>query len=324
MLTGGGGAPTLVACSGGADSTAVLLALRSATERVVVGHIVHELRTREEELADRDAVRCVASAFGLAFVESEIVPPASENMEASARRLRYAALARMARGHGCGFVATGHHADDQLESVVMALLRGAGPLGLSGVAPERRLTSDVTLIRPALRVTRADCRALCAFAGVGWRDDRANDDPARLRNALRSGPLADLAALRPGSARRAAEAADLLRDAAGLVRDRAAEVFGDADRWPRAGLRLERDIVLGAGLRAAAMRLSGTHRGRDRLGRRAVAAVLRAIRDDHTEPREFRWALGDGVTVVVGAREVSVIAGVSAPPRRSGRRPPTS
>lgn len=324
MLTGGGGAPTLVACSGGADSTAVLLALRSATDGLVVGHIVHELRPREEELADRDAVRSMASSLGLAFAEAEIAPAAGENMEASARRLRYAALARLAQAQGCGFVATGHHADDQLESIVMALLRGAGPEGLSGAAPARRLTPEVTLVRPALRVTRADCRALCAFAGVEWRHDRANDDNSRARNALRMGPLADLAARRPGAARRASEAADLLRDAAGLIRDRAREVFGDADRWPRAALRLERDIVLGAGLRAAAMRLSGTHRGRDRVGARAVAGVLRAIRDDHTEPREFRWALGAGVTIVVVAREVSVSPALSALPRRSARRPPAS
>ncbi len=301
-------APTLVACSGGADSTALLLSLRSATPRLVVGHVVHVLRPRAEELADRDRVRALTADLGLDFVESEIDPPARENMEAGARRLRYAALARMAAGVGADAVATAHHADDQLESVVMALLRGAGPDGLAGVAPLRPLAPGVSLLRPMLWTTRADAERICRLASVAWATDSTNADTRRARARVRARIAPELESMRPGAARRAASAADLLRDAAGLVRDRARAAFGDATSWPRAALRDERPIVLGAGLRAAILRASGA--GADRLPSRVIDPVVRAVRDRSTERREFTLACaGRGVTIVVGAREVSVRPG---------------
>lgn len=304
-------APTLVACSGGADSTALLLSLRSATTRLVVGHVVHVLRPRSEELADRDRVRALAADLGLGFVEAEIDPPAGENMEAGARRLRYAALARMAAGVGADAVATAHHADDQLESVVMALLRGAGPDGLSGAAPLRPLEPGVSLLRPMLWTSRADAERVCRLAGVAWATDSTNADTRRARARVRARIAPELESMRPGAARRAASAADLLRDAGAVVRDRAHAVFGAADSWPRASLRDERPIVLGAGLRAAILRVSGA--GADRLPSRVIEPVVRAVRDRSTERRAFTLAgAGRGVTIVVGAREVSVS------PARSG------
>lgn len=301
----GGGGPTLIACSGGADSTALALALRAATDRLALAHIVHDLRPLADAEADRDAVRELAHRLGLPFFEGRTVTRGvGGNTEAVARRRRYAELARLAAENGYPFVATAHHADDQLESIVMALVRGAGPAGLRGVADHRALPRGITLIRPMLGITSADARRLCSLAGVTWRTDATNADTTRLRAALRHGPLADLVRLRPQAPHRAARTARLMADAAAMIRSRADAVFGDAHAWDRAALAAEPESVVGEGLRAAAMRLIADRR-RDRLTARRLDPVVAAIRDDSTEPRSFDWP--GGLRVMVNARRVEMV-----------------
>ena len=316
---------TLLGVSGGADSTAMLLALVAAAGRrsdaiAGVAHVLHDLRPPDEARADRDAVRALAGALSLPYHEQRITTAdCPDNPEATARRARYRALAHLAAEAGCPFVATAHHADDQLESILMALLRGAGPDGLRGIAPRRRIQSagletGVTLIRPCLGITHEEAVDLCRRSGVVWREDGTNADTTRLRAALRHGPLADIALLRPGAPRRAARTARLMRDAAGLVHDRARDVFADDLTWHRDALRRERAIVLGAGLRAAALRLTeGRHA--DELTGRTVDPAIRAIRDDSTEPRRFNWP--GAITLTVTAFSVSIVkdrAQESSPP----------
>ncbi len=297
-----GGARTLVACSGGADSTALLLALAAVTSDLVVGHVVHDLRPVEESHADRDAVEATAGRLGLPFAQASVrVRHLRENAEAAARRARYAALTELATTHRCSCVATAHHADDQLESVLMALLRGAGPAGLRGVAAKRRLEGGVTLIRPMLNITRDQARSLCRAAEVAWSEDLTNLDSRRLRAALRQGPLAELTRLAPHGALRASRTASLLRQSAALVGQRACEVFGGAESWPRARLREELPVVLGEGLRRAAARLLQRRR-MDRLTGAVIDPAIRAIRDRSTEPRRFDWPRG--LTLVVTTRDV--------------------
>jgi len=261
------------------------------------------MRPAADAHADRDAVAALADRLGLPFHESEIrISPG--NVEAEARRARHAALAAMARETGVGAVAMAHHADDQLETVLMRLIRGAGPRGLGGIPKRRRLDREappVSLVRPMLDLTRGDACDICRLAGVLWREDATNQDGARMRVRIRRGAAAALRDARPRVARRAAESADLLRDAAGLVEDRAAAVFGDPFVWPRETLRAERAIVVGAGLRRAAASIAGGAR-QDRLPRRRLAQVIDAIRDDQTQDRSFR--LPGGVAVSVGAKLV--------------------
>lgn len=299
----GPGAPTLLACSGGADSTALALCLATAGARITIAHVLHDLRAREEAEADRAFTRTLAAHLGAPFLSAEVrVGPG--NREGGARALRYRALAELARGAGMRHVATAHHADDQFESVVMALLRGAGPDGMRGAGAKRAIGGGMVVVRPMLEAaTRADCVRLCELAGVAWSEDATNADRSRLRTALRHGALRDFDTLRPGAARRAATSARLMRDAAGLIADRAAEVFGDAQRWERERLRGERAVVVGHGLRRAMRRLSGGG-GLDRLPSRRVDEVVRAVRDRCTDPRVFRWPTG--VVVRVDARAVSM------------------
>lgn len=296
-------APTLIACSGGVDSTALALCLRAATRRLVLAHVIHDMRPAHEAHSDRDAVRRLAAALGVPIVETHAQRAPRANVEASLRAARYAALARLAADVNAPLLATAHHADDQLESVVMALVRGAGPSGLAGVAPARTLPTGVRVVRPMLGVTRADAKRLCLDAGVCWSEDATNNDRERWRNALRHGPIAQIEQMRPGASRRAAMAADLVRETLLLVEDRVREAFADRFEWARDALRRERAIVVGAGLRDAAMRLNNGAGG-DRLTRRVVDPVVRAVLSDATDPKRFEWPVG--VAVEVNARSVRV------------------
>jgi len=299
----GGGAPTLVACSGGADSNALALALWSAGAPITIGHVVHDLRPATEARADRDVARALAERLGVPFVESSIHVKGLGNDEGEARAGRYAALTEMAEGAGCSFIASAHHADDQLESMLMAIARGAGLEGLSGVAATRPLDGGLTLVRPMLSIIRSEAEAICEAGGAGWAHDLTNDDTDRFRSAVRDGPARLLLELRPGASLGAVRAGDLLRDTALLVRDRANEIFGRSDTWERGDLRSERAVVLGAGLRSASLRLTDGQ-GADSISRRVIDPVVRAIRDDSTEPRHFQWP--NRITVSVTARLVTL------------------
>lgn len=290
---------TLVACSGGADSVALALTLAaSAADRVALGHVVHAMRSAEESLADRDMVRSLAGALGVGFDERSIRRE-SGNAEAGARRGRLESLAEMAREAGCASVATGQHAGDQFETVVMALARGAGPRGAGGMPRSRVIAGGLNLIRPMLGVERADCERICRIAGVEWRHDRTNDDRSRTRAAIRHAVTPAVIAIRPGAVRRAAASAELIADSAGVVEDRVCEVFGDGYSWPRATLAAERRIVAGEGLRLAHARLAGGS-GRDRLSQRRLNSVIDAIRDGAMHERVFMWPESVRVDITAG------------------------
>jgi tRNA(Ile)-lysidine synthase len=298
---------TVVACSGGADSSALVVALADAGFPIVIGHVVHDMRPEAEALADRDAAAALAARFGVPFVEARVRTRArAGNAEANARRARYRALSAMATESGSGFIATAHHADDQLETMVMALVRGAGVRGLRGVAAARPVgggvPGGVVVVRPMLDVTRAEARELCAAAGVVWREDATNADTARLRAALRMGPLASLAQIRPEGARRAARTARMVREMAEVL-----DVAIDAvpargpGWWDRGVLRAVPAIVVGGAVRRAFLAATdGAHA--DRLSGRMVDDVVRVIRGRGTDPKEFRWP--GGVRVAVTARAV--------------------
>jgi tRNA(Ile)-lysidine synthetase-like protein len=324
-LTGGGRGRdaqrrTLVAVSGGADSSGLLLALAAgvgrAGELLVVGHVVHDLRTASEAAGDRDAAAALAERLGLPFVSAAVrVRAEGGNSEGAARRLRYAALAELAGQNGCGFVATGHHAGDQLESVLMGLVRGAGPAGLAGIAPKRRGPGGVWVIRPALGDSREELRELCRGAGVEWREDATNGDTSRLRAAIRRDVIPVIERIRPRAAAAAARSARLMRDAERVIEGRARTVVSGAARdsaeagpgtarltFERAGLRRERSVVVGAVIRLAVVELVGPG-GRDRLGAKVLEPVVRAVRSKGMDPKVFPLR---GVEVHVLARRVFV------------------
>ncbi|MDX2117027.1 MAG: tRNA lysidine(34) synthetase TilS [Planctomycetota bacterium] len=318
-LTGGGRVPdaerrTLVACSGGADSSALALALAD-TNQIVLAHVVHDMRPREDAFADRDAVAQLASALGVPFVWAEIRVHGSStrpagNTEARARTLRYAALAKLATENACPVVATAHHADDQLETILMRLLRGSGPRGLGAIPPSRRLAPGVRLIRPMLSVSRAQCEELCATSGWTWREDATNADQTRLRSAIRHAVVPALRAIRPDVASKAAQAASLQRAAARVLTEQALSLMqqasrqGDALVWERAVLADQPPIVLGELVRAARSQVCSRGR-RERLSTDAMNPVIRAIRDNVGGSRIWQVA---GLAIQIDAQSVRVSA----------------
>jgi tRNA(Ile)-lysidine synthase len=147
--------------------------------------------------------------------------------EAAARDARYEALVTAASGCGAAAVLLGHTRDDQAETVLLALARGAGPRGLAGM-PERRTRDGVEFRRPLLDIARADTRAACAALGLEPWDDPHNGDPAFARSRVRAAMPALVDALGPDVVDNLARTARLLAADAEALDAMAAAVLGRA------------------------------------------------------------------------------------------------
>ncbi len=186
-----GNAPILVAVSGGADSLALLHLLHELGLPLICAHFDHQLRPEGKQEADR--VHAGARTLGIPFILGAGDVPAFRaayglSIEEAARQMRYRFLFEQARAHGAQAVATGHTADDQAETVLMHLLRGAGLAGLKGMLPKTILPEfdpDVPLIRPLLGLWRTEIEAYCRERGLQPNEDPSNRDTAFFRNRLR-------------------------------------------------------------------------------------------------------------------------------------------
>ena len=194
-------AGTAVTCavSGGADSLALLVLACSAGCRVTAVHVDHGLRP--DSAGEADVVAAAAQRFGAAFRAERAPVEPGPNLEARARAARFAVLPPD--------VLTGHTADDQAETVLLNLLRGAGLDGLAGMGPG---------CHPIIGLRRTETRRLCVELGLSPVHDPSNDDEAFRRNRVRHEllPLLDDVAQRDVAAVLARQA-DLLREEAGLL-----------------------------------------------------------------------------------------------------------
>jgi tRNA(Ile)-lysidine synthase len=212
------GATLVVGVSGGPDSLCLLgalVALRCAGDPLapgglVVAHLDHGLRG-EAGAADADWVRAFCEALGLRCVVErghvrEMASADRRSIEDAARRVRYGFLRHVARAERAARICVGHTRDDQAETVLLHLLRGAGLSGLAGMSP---LEGDVA--RPLLDVTHAETMAYCAALGWEPRADESNASRDFTRNRVRLDLLPALAAHNPRIARTLAENAALIR-----------------------------------------------------------------------------------------------------------------
>lgn len=185
--------PVALAVSGGPDSLALLLLAQAVLPgRVCAATVDHGLRP--EAAAEATLVASICAALGVPHVALTIaVRPCGEGLQAAARTARYAALAEWAEGAGAQNLATAHHADDQAETLLLRLARGAGLTGLAGVRARRPLTPGgaLRLVRPLLGWRKAELEAIVAAAGIAPADDPSNGDPrfdrTRAREMLGSG-----------------------------------------------------------------------------------------------------------------------------------------
>lgn len=228
--------PGVVAVSGGADSVALTRALAQfyPADRLVVAHLNHQLRGPDAE-ADAAFVAGLLPELRH-FTESADVraDAAGNNLEATARRVRYEFLARTARTVGADWVATGHTLDDQAETVLHRLIRGTGLRGLRGIAAGRDLVPGIRLVRPLLTVSRAAVVAYLRAVGQPWREDSTNADPTFTRNRIRHELLPLLRTFNPAMSESLARLAAQADEVFAEVEAAAADLLARAER-PRAG-----------------------------------------------------------------------------------------
>jgi tRNA(Ile)-lysidine synthase len=161
------GTPVSLAVSGGPDSMALLLLAHAAALDITAIHIDHQLRP--DSARDADIIRAVTQPLGIPLVIHTVNVGDGPNLEARARTARYSMFPVE--------IMTGHTEDDQAETVLINLLRGAGAHGLSAMRPGH--------MRPLLRIRREETRSLCASLAIATVDDLTNTDPRFLRNRVR-------------------------------------------------------------------------------------------------------------------------------------------
>jgi tRNA(Ile)-lysidine synthase len=215
--------PLAVAYSGGADSTALLLACAARWPgQIHAIHIHHGLQAAADGFARHCEGACAALGVPLQVVHVDARHASGESPEDAARKARYAALADAARHCGAQEVLLAQHADDQAETLLLALSRGAGLPGLAAM-PARFERHGMAFGRPLLGVSGQAIRAWLASQHIVWVDDPSNANTAYTRNRIRHGLLPAIAQAFPQfretfarSARHAAQAQALLDELAAL------------------------------------------------------------------------------------------------------------
>ncbi|MDR5757479.1 tRNA lysidine(34) synthetase TilS [Caballeronia sp. LZ035] len=316
-----------VALSGGLDSTVLLdAAVRCfGAARVVAFHVHHGLSLN----ADAWDAHCerFAASLGVSYAvrRVEVARAGGESLEAAARDARYRALDALCDEYGAAALLIAHHADDQAETVLLQLLRGAGVAGLAAMAPQHA-NGAVARLRPLLRLLRAQLEQYAHERDLSWIDDESNADTRYARNALRHDVLPVLAVHFPGFrdalARTASHAASAQRLLDQLARIDLAQAAHDDEPdalrldallalEPERAINLMRHWIRACGLQAAS-----TARIADMLRQLRDTAAARdghALRVDHAGHclRAYRnalfWETGDS------ADAPDLDAGASAP-----------
>lgn len=274
------GSRVLVAVSGGADSVALLhLLQRSASPRRLVleaAHLDHALRPDSPD--DAAHVRALCAQLQVPLTERRIDVAALAHagrggVEEAAREARRTFLQNVAREKRCDLIALAHQRDDQAETFLLRLLRGAGTTGLAGMRP-----CDPPFVRPLLPFSRDELVAWLAGEGIAWREDPSNRDPVFARNRVRHELLPLLESYNPairehlaGLCRQFATDEAEWQARASTVLQQHAELTSGECRFPAAVLRELSPAMAGRVVRAALRAVRGDLR---RIEARHIEAVL--------------------------------------------------
>ncbi|MBS1230425.1 MAG: tRNA(Ile)-lysidine synthetase [Proteobacteria bacterium] len=213
-----------VGLSGGRDSVVLLHALHRLSSCVdhpfalSALHVHHGLSANADAWAAFCSELCTRCAVPLSIVRVTVAQGSGEGLESSARRARHAAFADC----DADFLVLAHHRDDQAETVLLNLLRGAGIAGAAGMLAERAQGSGPVLVRPLLDVPRALIEDYAAAQSLAWIDDESNADTHFRRNYLRHEVMPRLAATFPGAPQSLARAASHFAEGAQLLDELAA------------------------------------------------------------------------------------------------------
>lgn len=228
----------VVAVSGGADSVCLLDVLHhlkgALNMTLTVAHFDHGLRP-EADGYETEFVRELAASLHLDVVVKKAAPPLdpwSASLEEKARELRYRFLQEVKEGRGAQEIATGHTLNDQAETVLMRLLRGSGPAGLSGICPVR--TNGI--IRPIIKLTREEILSYLRKRRLEYVTDASNFEPAYLRNRIRLNLLPQLETYQPRIIEILARTSDIARADNRWLEEQAQTWISD---WSQTGPRDE-------------------------------------------------------------------------------------
>jgi len=242
------GETLVVACSGGADSTAlldILANLHGFPLKLVAAHLNHMLRGEESE-GDERSVRAAALTYGIQVEISRVDVAALGqerrlSLEEAGREARYGFFREIAIRHSASAIVLGHHRGDQAETVLMRLVRGAGGGGLSGMRPRCG-----EIVRPLLQLSRDEIEAYLRKAGLIWREDGSNTDTRFMRNRIRHELLPLLETFNPEIIQTLNQSADalaadgeILAELASLAFKRVADSESASVRFDLAKLCLE-------------------------------------------------------------------------------------
>ena len=250
----------VIAVSGGADSTALLLAvselvkLKRLALGVTVAHLDHELRGETGSADARWVAELTAQVRFESVVERICVRrrrrETKDNLEQAARRARYEFLTRVAERENACAVLAAHTLDDQAETVLLRLMRGSGTEGLGGMRAARPLdaNSKALLVRPLLSwARRADTQAYCREQGVSARPDAMNEDERFARVRVRQQLLPLLETFNPRIVETLARTARLLQEDLSVLEEYAAKLLAEASEEATIDpLRLRIDVLAGA------------------------------------------------------------------------------
>jgi tRNA(Ile)-lysidine synthase len=284
------GTPVVAMLSGGRDSVCLLdLIVRLLGPQAVTAlHVNYGLR----DDSDADEEHCAALCARLG-VEAELErprrPEGPGNLQSWARDTRYAAAAQLALRQGA-LIATGHTADDQVETILYRLASSPSRRALLGMRQQ-----DGSLVRPLLGFAREQTTAYCEERDLEWRDDPSNAEDGYARNRVRHGLAAALAEVHPAAARNVLRTADLLRDEAEVL-DSIVDAELGANGSERGTIELSRLAELPSALRRLVVqRLADRAAGRPVPGAANHADQVAALRRTGTA----RLDLGGGVRAVV-------------------------
>ncbi|GLX71458.1 tRNA lysidine(34) synthetase TilS [Paenibacillus glycanilyticus] len=262
----------VAAVSGGPDSMALLyllcLAARQEQLTIIAAHVNHGFR-KEASLQEAEVVRQFAAELGVSFEMIELDMPAyieetGINAQSASREKRYAFLHETAHKYGATAIALAHHADDQAETVLMRVIRGAGLTGLAGMAAKRQ-EKNVELIRPLLRMNKSDIVRYCDGHSIPYCLDSSNNERYYFRNIVRLDVIPYLSQFNP-------QLSHSLR--------RIADVAGAEDEWmEHEGQRLLASLVTSTPdeCKLDAGALSGLHVA---LQRRLIKLILNYLSKD--------------------------------------------
>lgn len=275
-------------------------------------HLTHDIRPKNDTDNDLRVVKALCTRLNIPLKHEEIFPQekvdeTGGNLEDAAsyiRHLHYQAACVDSRYFGSDdekqrCVATAHHADDQLETILMKIGRGCGLRGLSGIAPYY-YESGMTLIRPMLCITKEDCIAICKDNNIEWSEDSTNGDTNLVRNRIRKEVLPVLKELFPEICQNATDAAGIVASAQEVVRRGS---FDHMDHYqihrglacanglrflPIEAARLAEDIEIYEWIVRETRSIGGDA---EHINKFMLDQVIYAIRDKKS--RKFNWVSGN-------------------------------